>query len=74
MAYAFSARNVGFPVFKDLASEWGVAGRLEFGALSTLVLRGKPTDVIATAWPGRGHEVLTRAHVQALFCRLGLAT
>jgi hypothetical protein len=70
----FLGKNIGFPVYKDLASAWSTAGDVEFGIVTTLLLGGKPMDVIATAWPGRGHEVLTRTHVHALFCRLGLAT
>src|SRR5436309_13567207 len=70
----FLSKNVGFPVCQDLASWWGAPGHVEFGELTTLAVDERPIDVIATAWPGRGHEALTRAHVQALFCRLGLAT
>jgi uracil-DNA glycosylase len=70
----FLSKNIGFPVYKELAREWGTAGDIAFGMLTTLLLDGKPIDVIATAWPGRGHEAVTRTHLHALFCRLGLAT
>jgi|SRR5438876_1963128 len=70
----FLSKKIGFPVCQDLARRWGSPGRVAFGTLTTLAVGDRPIDVIATAWPGRGHEALTRAHVQALFCRLGLAT
>jgi hypothetical protein len=69
----FLSKNVGFPVFQDLAERWGAKEQVKFGELTTVNVGGSPIDAIATAWPGRGHEVLTRVHLQALFCHLGLA-
>lgn len=68
----FLSKNIGFPVCHDLAVEWDPSVQVAFGEPTTLVIRDKPVEVVATAWPGRRHEAITRLHVQSLFCRLGL--
>jgi len=70
----FLSKNIAFPVCTDLLPGWGVSGRIEFGELITVVVNDNPVQTIATAWPGRGHEALTKVHVQSLFCGLGLPT
>ena len=67
-------QDIGFPVSADLLPRWGAAGRLEFGELTNIVVDGKRVQVVATAWPGRDHKTLTKAHVELLFCGLGLPT
>lgn len=68
----FLSKNIAFPVYSDLLCRWATPGRVEFGELTTVVVNDKRVQAIATAWPGRGHEVLTKAHVRSLFCGLGL--
>lgn len=68
----FLSKNIAFPVCADLLPGWGHPGPVLFGQLVTVVAADKPVQVVATAWPGRGQEALTKAHVQSLFCELGL--
>jgi hypothetical protein len=68
----FLSKKIGFPVCRDLVDEWGPTVNVAFGRPTTVVICDKPVEVVATEWPGRGHEVITRQHVQSLFCRLGL--
>lgn len=68
----FLSKKIGFPVCAALLPRWGTTDRVEFGEVTTLVVNGKRVQALATAWPGRGHEALTKAHVQSLFCGLGL--
>lgn len=70
----FLSKNIAFPVCVDLLSRWGASGRVEFGEVTAVVVNDEPVQAVATAWPGRGHEALTKAHVQSLFCVLGLPT
>jgi len=53
---------------------WGAPASVEFGKVTTVEINDKPVQAIATAWPGRGHERLTEAHVRSLFCGLGVPT
>ena len=68
----FLSKKVGFPVYAGLSAHWGFPGLPEFGKLNTLIVNDSSVQVMATAWPGRGHEELTRQHVESLFCHLGL--
>lgn len=70
----FLSKNIGFPVCADLLPHWGHSGRVEFGEVTMVALGDRPVQVVTTAWPGRGHEALTKAHVQSLLCELGLPT
>jgi hypothetical protein len=70
----FLSKNIGFPVCSDLLPLWGAPTRVEFGQVTTVIVKGKPAQAVATAWPGRGHEALTKVHVQSLFCSLGVPT
>ncbi len=70
----FLSKNIAFPVCGDLLPGWGHSGSVRFGQLMTAVVADRPVQVVATTWPGRGHEALTRAHIQSLFCGLGLPT
>lgn len=70
----FLSKKIGFPVCADLLSHWGHSGPVEFGQVTTVIVEDRPLHVVATAWPGRGNKPLTKAHVQSLFCELGLPT
>lgn len=70
----FLSKNIGFPVCTDLMPHWRHSGCVEFGEVTTVVVDDRRVQVVATAWPGRGHETFTKAHVRSLCCGLGLAT
>jgi uracil DNA glycosylase superfamily protein len=70
----FLSKNIGLPVCNDLLPRWGPPAHIGLGQLTTVVVNDKPILAIATAWPGRSHEVLTEAHMRLLFCGLGLPT
>jgi hypothetical protein len=69
------SKNIGFPVAAHLSSRWGWTGRLPFGEVVRLIIRGKSVPTIATTWPGREvHKPVAKAHAALLFSALGLAT
>jgi len=68
----FLSKNVGFPVYEDLLPRFGARDAVNFGEVTTIAVNGKLVQSVATAWPGRGNEALTKLHAQALLCQLGL--
>jgi len=68
----FLSKNVGLPVCQALLAQWGSPRGVEFGELTSVVVGQKLVQLIVTAWPGRGHERLTKVHLQSLFSRLGM--
>ncbi len=70
----FLSKNIAFPMASSLLTEWGYSGPIRFGRPMTAFITDRPIQVVATAWPGRGHEALTKVHVESLFCELGLPT
>jgi len=69
----FLSKNVGFPVSASLLPRWGEAQPVPFGEVVTVIVGTKPVHAISTTWPGREvHKPLAKAHVQSLFCSLGL--
>ena len=68
----FLSKNIGLPISRALSAQWGFTGGVEFGKPIHVALGQKLVHLVATAWPGRGHEHLTKVHLQALFRRLGM--
>lgn len=71
----FLSKKVGFPVSAELFPGWGAAPPVPFGKVVSLAIGTKTVHAISTTWPGREvHKPLAKAHVQSLFCGLGLRT
>lgn len=71
----FLSKKVGLPVAANLLPRWGAAGNVPYGEVVQLVVRSKIVHAICTTWPGRAvHKLPAKAHVQALFSRLGVPT
>ena len=71
----FLSKKIGLPVAAGLLPRWGAAGHLPFGEVISVNIAGKTARAIATTWPGREvHKPVAKAHVEALFSRLGVST
>jgi hypothetical protein len=67
------SKGVGYPVAQELYLQWsGQKGNLTFGKVSSVQIAGKKVLLLATTWPGRGHEEVTRQHLRNLFRELKL--
>jgi hypothetical protein len=68
------SKNVGYPVAQWLCQHWSIPeGHLPFGQVTPVIVRNKQVQFLATAWPGRGHEACTEAHLRELFRVLNLS-
>ena len=69
-AVCWLSKNVCFPVAQAEAARRGFSSRLHFGVPVALPVGSKSVLFLATAWPGRGWQEITRRHLEALFALL----
>lgn len=69
-AVCWLSKNVCFPVSRAEAARRGFPGRLNFGVPLALPVGDKTVPFLATAWPGRGWQEVTRPHLESLFALL----
>lgn len=68
------SKNVGYPVAQELSLQWSVqGGHLPYGQVTSVTIKGKQVQLLATAWPGMPFlKPLTQSHLELLFKALGL--
>ena len=63
-AVCWLSKNVCFPVCQAEVARRGFSGQLSFGVPVAVSIGEKTVPFLATAWPGRGWQELTRVHLE----------
>jgi hypothetical protein len=71
-AICFLSKKIGVPVMEALIGSWGGPRQVEAGETVKVSVRGKSIVCMATLYPARGHEKITRKHLNELFQQIGL--
>lgn len=69
-AVCWLSKNICFPVCQAEVARRGFPHRLSFGVPVAVSVGDKTVKFLATAWPGRGWQEVTRPHLGSLFTLL----
>ena len=71
-AVCWLSKKVGYPVAKALVREWDSQIELEFGHVTPVDVGGRKLHLLATNWPGRGQQRITKSHLRHLIDATGV--